>query len=443
MSTETNNSRADGWDFRLLLASAFCMGFSLPLGRLFLVLALLAFLYGCVRGCRRFVMPLSGWLLLGLVAVGAVATANGINPAKGLHKLHKLVWYAGLPLAASLATTRERLRRLVLALLLGLAALCLFALAGDIHGAFAIVEHFSRTNVAHLFTFPSQLAMQASMVDGQRAMVAVVLALALLLVAPSLRRRPAAGFYSLSADGGGAPVHLPAVPLVPLALALAIVAEVLQLKRGSWACTIAVSALILLTVRRAGDSANPPRGRRAGRRWIAAAVAIAAIAGALALPPVRVRLAQIPDEFSAKKGGRLAMWTQVAPALFREHPMGIGFRSLTNEKMREIAPQIEKDRDHLHSNPIEMAVSFGWIGFLLYLAWMAAVFADSFLGGREAAPVGFALLALFLNGFVEYNFADSEIVLVFGLLCGLAAAAKRIRFGERCPAPQDNPTSIH
>ena len=432
----------DGWDFRLLLASAFCMGFSLPLGRLFLVLALLVFLYGCVRRRRRFVMPFSGWLLVALVAVGAVATINGINPAKGLHKLHKLVWYLGLPLAASLATTRERLRKLVLALLLGLSALCVFVLAGDIHGAFAIVEHFAKTNVARYFTFPSQLAMQASMIDGQRAMVAVVLALALLLVAPVLRRRPAAGFCLLSADDGGARLS-PAIPLVPLALALAIAAEVLQLKRGSWACTIAVSALLLLMVRREGGTADPPHGRRAGRRWIAVAVAAAAIAGALALPPVRVRLAQIPGEFTAAKGGRLAMWTQVAPTLFREHPMGIGFRSLTNEKMREIAPRIEKDRDHLHSNPVEMAVSFGWPGLLLYLAWMAAVFADALRGGREAVPVGAAVLAIFLNGFVEYNFADAEMILVFGLLCGLAAAAKRIRFGERCPAPQDNPTSIH
>jgi len=135
------------------------------------------------------------------------------------------------------------------------------------------------------------------------------------------------------------------------------------------------------------------------------------------------------------------MWTQVAPALFKEHPCGIGFRSLTNEKMREIAPQVEQDRDHLHSNPIEMAVSFGWLGFLLYFAWMAMVFSDAIRGGREAIPIGAAILAVFLNGFVEYNFADSEMVLLLGFLCGLAAAAKRIRLEERCPVPQDKNTS--
>ena len=132
------------------------------------------------------------------------------------------------------------------------------------------------------------------------------------------------------------------------------------------------------------------------------------------------------------------MWTQVTPALFREHPwLGIGYRSLTNEMMRKVAPEVERNRDHLHSNLCEVLVETGLIGLGLYLLWMGAALWDaaryawrSRRGGIVTdRALSLALVLMFLgllgNGLVEYNFADAEIVLAYGLVMGLAAAGSR------------------
>jgi len=84
---------------------------------------------------------------------------------------------------------------------------------------------------------------------------------------------------------------------------------------------------------------------------------------------------------------------------------------------------------------VEMVVSTGWIGFTLYLAWMGATLVEA--GGlvwRTRRSAGaestlslvllLGLCALLLNGLVEYNFGDAELVLVYGMLMGCAAGLR-------------------
>ena len=132
------------------------------------------------------------------------------------------------------------------------------------------------------------------------------------------------------------------------------------------------------------------------------------------------------------------MWTDVAPTLIRQHPWGVGYRSLTNEMMHDINWHIEKNRDHLHSNIFQILVATGWLGLCLYLAWMgwsvgdAVVFVRGAGQGRDAGNAIALLLALtglLANGLVEYNFGDAELVLVYGFLMGGSAAA-RLRVGS-------------
>ena len=417
MFGEKSNARA----FWCLLASAFCMGFSLPLGRLGLLAAAVCLAVDAARGRCRLRMPLTGWLWLALAVLAAVVTAHGLNPEKGLGKLDKLVWFMGLPVAASVVDSRARLWQVLRALIYGLALQALRICILNPLNALAISERFEKTRMARHFPFVQELIQQGSMTDGQRLMLGLVGAIALVMGAGALARL---GTRRLKLAVGREPAGETAtarlwnvqIPLWPLLIALLAAAEILVMKRGSWFST----AIVLVAL----------GGRRLLRwRWLLPTIILL---GALAVgvAPIRQRLAHIRTEFSTSSGGRLAMWTAVAPVMLKEHPWGIGYRAMTNERMREIAPQIERDRDHLHSNFVEMAVSLGWAGLALYLIWMVCLLRDALASDTKPQPLFWMILALFLNGLVEYNFGDAEIVILLGMLGGLAAAGRRLRGTE-------------
>lgn len=411
------------WAFQFLLASAFFMGFSLPLGRLGLLAAAVFLAVDAAKGRRRLRMPLSGWLWLALAALAVVVTAQGLNPGKGLGKLDKLIWYMGLPVAASVVDSRERLWRVLRALLYGLSVLAARVCLRNPLFAQAISERFAGTRMAMHFPYAQELIHQGTLIDGQRLMVGLVGAVALGMGSGALARlgtrRLELGVRREPAEGGAQPPPWRfRLRLWPLLIGLLAAGEILVMKRGSWFSTAPILAVLL--------------GRRLRWRWLL--LGVVALAGlAVGVAPIRQRLVSLQTEFTSQSGGRLAMWTEVAPVLLKAHPWGIGFRAMTSERMREIAPQIERNRDHLHSNLVEMAVSLGWAGLALYLVWMACLLRDALASDAAPCPIFWMILALFLNGFVEYNFADAELVILLGLLGGLAAAGRRLRVAA---APQ-------
>lgn len=204
--------------------------------------------------------------------------------------------------------------------------------------------------------------------------------------------------------------------LLLAAAAACAVAFLLHFKRGSWFAFAATYPLLCLI-----------------RRQIRPLLVLALLAGlALALPQTRARLDTLRTEFSARKGGRWTLWTRVAPVLIRAHPMGMGVAGATNEDFRRINRRVEPKLDHLHNNPLQVLLETGWIGLAAWLVWIAAVVRLMVrnLGrtarGTAAQAVALALLASFLglmlNGLVEYNFGDSEILMLFILLMGLSDA---------------------
>ena len=412
------------WPFRFLVAAAFCMGFSLPLGRIGLLAAAVALGVEAARGRRRLRMPLTGWLWLALVALAVVVTAHGPNPAKGLGKLDKLVWFMGIPVAASIIDSHKQLWQVLRAIIYGLALQALRICIFNPLNALAIAERFEKTRMARHFPFVQELIQQGSMTDGQRMMVGLVGAIALVMGAGALARL---GTRRLKLAVGREPADETEtarlwsvrIPLWPLLIALLAAAEILVMKRGSWFST----AIVLVAL----------GGRRLLRwRGLLPTVILLGVL-AVSVTPIRQRLAHIRTELSTSHGGRLAMWTEVAPVMLKEHPWGIGYRAMTNERMREIAPQIERDRDHLHSNFVEMAVSLGWAGLALYLVWMACLLREALASDVTPRPLFWMILALFLNGLVEYNFGDAEIVILLGMLGGLAAAGRRLQFTHDHP----------
>ena len=129
------------------------------------------------------------------------------------------------------------------------------------------------------------------------------------------------------------------------------------------------------------------------------------------------------------------MWRVIVPELRREKPHGIGFRALTYQKMVEIdrrvsggEVRVEVGRTHVHSTPLEALVDFGPPGLAVLAAWFLAALVFAFRAARSGAsgPAALAapafLSALMLYSLVEYNLADSEIVLLYALGFGLASA---------------------
>lgn len=206
------------------------------------------------------------------------------------------------------------------------------------------------------------------------------------------------------------------------ALVLNGCAFVLQFKRGAWLA-------FLISV---GVMASASRRRRV------LVALLLVVAGVLAVPQVRDRLAHLKDEMRVRTGGRYSLWTRTAVPMMRDYPWGMGWKAPRNEDFKKYERNIQPKLNHLHNNAMQVRLETGWIGLAFWLAWMLAAFttlwrlyrfalarALPWTGVAFGALCGF--LALQLNGLVEYNFGDAEIFMLMILLMGFAAFGWSVR----------------
>lgn len=403
----------------LFLLFAFLSMLSLPLARA----ALLCSLVFAIRG-RRLRMAAPAWgaaayFALAVVVTASVAIVNSpfgvahglcgevdiyIEPLKGLRKTTKLLWYVSIPLAASLVTSRERFASVAKAWLAGGTALALFiCLANPVLAFLQIHWHPDSAFLERLLSDPVwartggrppsfHLAMSylGTMHDAQRLMVA--LACGACAVATAGRERRGLG----------------GVVAAMAAIALALV---VTCKRGPLIIGLGIAFVTLAAT---------------FKPWKLVPFALLAVCVAFALPVSRARLADLPGELSMARGGRALMWTRVVPALHREYPHGLGFRSLTALKMHNADWHVEKGRTHVHSVPLQAFVDFGWPGVAVWLFWMALAFRCALRATGAFPPLSpmplCVLAALVLFGIFEYNIADAAVVPLYGIAMGLAAS---------------------
>ncbi|MFH1680973.1 MAG: O-antigen ligase family protein, partial [Candidatus Eisenbacteria bacterium] len=131
---------------------------------------------------------------------------------------------------------------------------------------------------------------------------------------------------------------------------------------------------------------------------------------------------------------RLFMW-KAGIEIFRDHPWtGVGLAGMREIYADYQDPDSEERAVHLHSVPIQVLASMGILGFAAWvylfgslLLWLLRAHGKS----RDGRPVFRALTAgavavwtgFVLNGFVEWNLGDVEVITLLWAVMGLAVSS--------------------
>jgi O-antigen ligase len=212
-----------------------------------------------------------------------------------------------------------------------------------------------------------------------------------------------------------------------VALPALVVALVVTNTRNAWIGTfLAVSLLLAI------------------RNWKLVVVAPVAAILALVLAPglVQSRARSILDANNPANRDRMVMW-KIGRDIIRDHPIvGIGPEQIDRNyaRYRQAYPEAVNERNpHLHNVPIQIAAERGIPALVAWLWFFAAALWGLWrqLRARVApdlAAAGLAaLVAMLTAGLFEYNFGDSEFLMLFlGLITLPFAAANDV--GRRGPS---------
>lgn len=385
-----SNSTVPG---HLVLLWAFALPLSIAVAEPFAFLSIAAWLYIATVRRRGFPGLRRCGLLLPLmlyIVIAVLASSWGVRPSVSFSKMHRLVllllvFAVGEAIRSWQANgARQVLARPVYFFVSGAALLALYDLVR------VPVECMQGT----------ALFDTGNMRDPQMFMVALIFLVARLVVPGAVR----AGNIWL------------------WGLFLSTVGLIVHFKRGVWiACAASLVMMSVLV-----------------RKWRLIAALLLSVGAVLLVPAVRERLAQIPEAFSGTQGGRYVLWTDVAPELLREHPFGMGLCATQNDDFLEYTRYVQPKLNHLHNNALQIAVELGWAGLAAWILWILAalwLMVSNLLKALKACdPLSWiavgtlcAFVGLLLNGMVEYNFGDSEILMLFLFLIGVAWAQQLVR----------------
>jgi O-antigen ligase len=162
-------------------------------------------------------------------------------------------------------------------------------------------------------------------------------------------------------------------------------------------------------------------------------------AAALSVPSVLQRVLSFVDVTDPTARERVAMMS-AGVALLREHPIvGIG-----PGQVKRLYPQyapayaVRRHTSHLHNTPLQIAVERGLVGLALWL-WIFAAFFARLVRVWQRVPAeaahdralvagcAAAVAAFFIGGLFEYNFGDTEVLLVALSLMALPLVLERDR----------------
>lgn len=375
----------DEWMFRLTLATAAATLVSISASQILLGISLAGWLALRPRRPRwpSYTLPLGAFMLATLVSL-----AMSDDPSVGSGPVRKFVLLSMGILAANFVTTRSRLRRTVQVLVI---VASVAALAGLIQFGMRYAEYRSTGN---LVDDPMVLARSTGfmghwMTFGGGQMLVWAASLPLLLAFEF-------GLYRAGA----------------LVIGTALV---FSFTRSAWIGAIASAAVSAI---------------RFPMRQSARILVPMAIVGVLASGLIGHRLwMSFLDGGFAPDSGRIEM-AGVGWRMVRDHPFfGVGPERVRFEFDRYYHGEDAGDlyTGHLHNNFLQIAAERGLPSLIAFLWLFVRLGIDMVRGVRESDPdrkwtslAGLSVLVAFVSaGLFEYNFGDSEVLMLFLFLVSI------------------------
>ncbi len=386
-------------DPRAILLSAFGLGLGLSITLAQTALALLAvrLIWRLATGRARMQWPMAlafgAWIVASLLAA-----AFSLRPLESLGELKSLLVIAGFYVVLDAlpdASEAERWWFRLLALM----------------GVLGLVGVLQTSLCPGLGPFEPVLGRLARKCDRAHAFYSIYMTLAGVLSLVLLTMLPAV------LTGG------PRWRARGLAWLGGLAGLVATFVRGAWLGFLAGAvALVVLLPRR--------------RLLVVGALLILAVA-VLMVPGARRRAESIVDPSDPTARERWAMWAS-AIAMARDHPLtGVGPGQVKRQYGAYAAPELrQRPRGHLHNTPLQIGVERGVVGLAAWLTLFGVFFTRTVgilralpsRATRERALVTGSVAAItgfLVGGLTEYNFGDSEVVLVAYAVMALPFVVER------------------
>jgi O-antigen ligase len=368
--------------FLALAGVAATVHFSIAAAESFLAIALVATAALVVAGRERVRVPAMFWPLLVYAGLSLVAAFFSFDPNTSLYSSKKLVLFLMVPLVYRLARGRRADTLLHIVVTIG----ALSALYGVVQYGVLGYDSLSRRvqgSLGHWMTYSGLL------------MLVTCATLARLLFDRRDRVWPA--------------LILPAL----------LVATVVTFTRSAWVGTC-VAIAVLFAMKNLKLVALAP------------VVVAGALAVVLAVAPlaVRERVQSMVNLKDPTSSDRIAM-LRAGARMVQAHPWtGVG-----QDVMKMVYPRyrdagaVEKNQPHLHNVPVQIAAEAGLPALAAWCWFLVTLIVDVLRRFRVArrpvlAAAAMAAIGGMLGaGMFEYNFADSEFLILFLLLVTLPLAA--------------------
>lgn len=363
-----------------LFGVAGAVQFSIAAAQILLAVALVCWVAVLVVRHERVEAPSFFWPLLVYAGATLVSAAFSADPRASLIDCKQLVLFLLVPIAARFAggTRGHTLVTVVLSCAAASAAIGIVQY-GILH--YDQLVQRPQGTLGHWMTYAGLL------------MIAIGLAVSRLLFGKS--------------DRTWAALVLPA-----LAVAVALTST-----RSAWVGVCAAAALLFSLK---------------DFRLFSVLPIVAAVFFALAPSSITHRFVSIFDSKDPTKLDRFAM-LHIGERMIAAHPLtGVGPNMVRRLYAEYRGPDaVNQINPHLHNNPLQIAAERGLPALAIWLWFIVALVRDlwkRFTAGQHRALTAAALatiVALLTAGLFEYNFGDSEVLMLFLIVVTLPAAADR------------------
>lgn len=371
-----------------LLGFAAALQISIAAAHILLAVSVVLWVASIARAHERPRVPAFFWPLVVYAALTLVSAAFSVDPVASFIDSRQLLLLAIVPTVCHLAQGRRAYRVADVIITVG----ALSAVAGIVQYGILNYDHLGRRpqgTLGHYMTYSGLL------------MLVIVATAARLLFRRTDRVWPA--------------VVMPAL----------LVALGLTLTRGAWVGAF-VGLAVLFALR--------------DFRMLAVLPILAALFVALAPATVTDRVYSMFDVNDPSNRDRVAM-IRSGVSMVRDYPLtGVGPNMIPRMYERYRDPSaVNASNPHLHNVPLQIAAERGlpalaaWLWFLIVtVRELWRTFRLSEMPSLASAALG-ALAAMLAAGFFEYNFGDSEFLMLLLVLITLPYAAARARAEQPQP----------